>query len=293
MLTAIVPVSEMAGRLHNLENWLYAIHDHNIQVIIVHDYRDSETEKQLLSILGVINSSKTVFLSGVFGSPGAARNAGLVRVDSKFVCFWDSDDLPHPQSILSDLEIYSGDCDILVGQYVRSSGDSKDIRPIKSNDSSARDVAMNPGLWRMVFRRDFISSVKFQKMRMGEDQLFLAEIMALKPRVSFTYTVFYNYFVGHPGQLTQSPAAIIELFDAFREILALRKKTAGREFEFTSIVISRMNFTLARFAVRNKSIFLIFRSLASPRNLITRHPLVQIKCALIVILRLSRSVEHA
>ena len=112
MLTAIVPVSGMAGRLHNLENWLSTIHDLDIQIIIIHDHRDSETERQLLSILGTINSPKIAYLSGAFGSPGAARNAGLERVDSKFVCFWDSDDLPQPQSILSDLEIYSGDCEI-------------------------------------------------------------------------------------------------------------------------------------------------------------------------------------
>lgn len=293
MLTAIVPVSGMAGRLHNLENWLSAIDQIDIQVVIVHDYRDSETERQLLSILEAINSPKIVFLSETFGSPGASRNAGLERVGSKFVCFWDSDDLPLPQSILPDLEIYSEDCDVLVGQYLRRSDHSEDFQPTNSNDSSVRDVAMNPGLWRMIFRKDFISSVKFQKMRMGEDQLFLAEVIALKPRMSFTHTVFYNYFVGHPGQLTQSPTAIIELFDAFREILVLRKKTSGREFEFTSILISRMNFTLTRFGVLNKAKFLTFRSLVSPSNLITRHPLLQIKCASLVILCLFRSAGHA
>lgn len=290
MLTAIVPVSGMAGRLHNLENWLSTIHDLDIQIIIVHDHRDSETERQLLSMLGTINSPKIAYLSGAFGSPGAARNAGLERVDSKFVCFWDSDDLPQPQSILSDLEIYSGDCEILIGQYVRIGNNSKEKRPIKSKDTSVIDVAMNPGLWRMVFRRDFISSVKFQTMRMGEDQLFLAEIIALKPRVSFSHTLFYSYFVGHPGQLTQSPAAITELFDTFHAILALRKKTSGREFEFTSIMILRMNFTLARFAVRNKAILLTLRSVFSTSNLISRHPLLQLKCALFVLMRLARSV---
>jgi len=293
MLTAIVPVSGMAGRLHNFENWLSVIQDLEIVVVIVHDYRDSETEKQLTNILAAADSPKIVFLSGAFGSPGAARNAGLERVDSEFVCFWDSDDLPHPQFILSDLEIYSRDCDVLVGQYVRKSEHSKDIPEFESNDVSLRDVAMNPGLWRMIFRRDLISSTEFRKMRMGEDQLFLVEIIALKPRVTFTDTVFYEYFVGNPGQLTQSPNAIIELFGAFREILVLRKRASGREFEFTSIIISRMNFTLARFAVRNKAICQTLRSIFSPSNLITDHPLLQIKCALFVIVRLTRSAWHA
>lgn len=293
MLTAIVPISEMSGRLHNLKNWLSSIHHLDIQVIIVHDYRDSETERQVLSILSALNSSKIIFLSGTFGSPGAARNAGLERVESKFVCFWDSDDLPLPQSIIPQLETYTEDYDILVGQYVRTSNHTKNMQHLKSKDCSINDVAMNPGLWRMIFRRDFISSVKFKKMHMGEDQLFLAEIMSLKPRMCFTNTLFYKYFVGHPGQLTQSPAAISELIDAFRGILTLRKSTSGIEFEFISIIISRMNFTLARFAFLNKDFFNTFKTLLLPSNLITRHPFVQIKCALFVILRLLRLTVHA
>lgn len=288
MLTAIVPVSDMAGRLQNLENWLSEIHHLDIQVIIVHDFRDSVTEKQLLSILAALNSSKIVFLSGVFGSPGAARNMGLERADSNFVCFWDSDDLPHPQAIISELKTHSSDCDVLVGQYVRSSENSKDRPHTQSQDRSINDIAINPGLWRVIFRRDFVSSVKFKTMRMGEDQLFLAEIMALKPRVSFTLTVFYDYFVGHPGQLTQSPPAIFELFDAYREILTLRKGTSGREFEFNSFIISRMTLTLVKFAVRNKAVFLALKYIFSPSNLITRHPLLQTKCAFTVLMRLAR-----
>jgi glycosyltransferase involved in cell wall biosynthesis len=293
MLTAIVPVSGMAGRLHNLENWLFTIDHLDLQVVIVHDYRDSETEKQLLSILESLNSRKIVFLSGTYGSPGAARNAGLDRADSKFVCFWDSDDLPLPQSIVSDLGTHSEDCDVLVGQYVRCSNHRGDLKPIKSNDSSFQDVAMNPGLWRMVFRRDFISTVRFQKMRMGEDQLFLAEVMSRKPRLSFTNSIFYNYFVGHPGQLTQRQDAIAELLDAFREISFLRKDTSGREFEFSSIIISRMNFTLIKFALHGNTKYVTFRSLMSADNLITHHPVLQIKCASLVIFRISRAAVHA
>jgi glycosyltransferase involved in cell wall biosynthesis len=293
MLTAIVPVSGMAGRLDHLEKWLPTIVHLDIQIVIVHDHRDDETEIQLLAILGAINSSKIVFLSGTFGSPGAARNAGLERVDSEYVCFWDSDDLPYPQAVLSEIEIHSGDFDILVGQYVFSFNDSKDIQHDKAKDFSLRDVAINPGLWRVVFRRDFIMAVKFKKMRMGEDQLFLAEIMTFKPRVSFSSTVFYNYFVGHPAQLTQSPTAIAELSYAFTEMLALREKTSRREFEFTSIMISRMTLTLAKFAIHNNAKYLTFRSIFSSNNLITRHPVLQIKSAFFVILHLARSVKHA
>jgi len=293
MLTAIVPVSGMAGRLHNLENWLSTIQNLDIQVVIVHDYRDSETEKQLISILKSLNSRKIEFLSGTYGSPGAARNVGLEHVATKFVCFWDSDDLPYPQSILSELERHSEDFDLYVGQYVRSSNLPADLNSIKTFDSSLQDIAMNPGLWRMVFARDFISDLRFKTMRMGEDQLFIAEVVSLKPRISFTNRLFYNYFVGHPGQLTRSQDAIIELVYAFREISTLRKETSGKEFEFNSIMISKMSFTLMKFAFSNNVKLVVIKSLLTADNLFTRHPLLQLKSALKVIFRIFKVVRHA
>jgi glycosyltransferase involved in cell wall biosynthesis len=293
MLTAIVPVSGMAGRLQNLESWLSTIQNLDIQVVIVHDFRDSETERQLISILESLNSPKIIFLSGTYGSPGAARNAGLDHVATNFVCFWDSDDLPIPQSIISNLEKCSEDYDVLVGQYVRCSNLPLEKNSVSSLDSSFQDIAMNPGLWRMVFRQDFIASLSFKTMRMGEDQLFIAEVMSLQPRLSFTNTLFYKYFVGHPGQLTRSRDAIIELNDAFREISILRKETSGREFEFNSIMISKMSFTLMKFAIFNDAKFKTFRSLMSVDILVTKHPILQIKCVSKVVFRMFAVTKHA
>jgi glycosyltransferase involved in cell wall biosynthesis len=293
VLTAIVPVSGMADRLDHLEKWLPTILNLDIQIIIVHDYKEGETENQLLAIVKAINSSKIEFLSGIYGSPGAARNAGLARVESEYVCFWDSDDLPHPQAVLSELEIHSGEFDILIGQYSWSFVNSNDVGHKKADDSSLRDVGFNPGLWRMVFRMNFIMPVKFKNMRMGEDQLFLAEVVALKPRLSFTNTVLYKYFMGHPNQLTQSPTAIAELLETFTEIVALRKKTSRIEFEFFSILVSRMRFTIAKFAVRNSAKKLMLITIMSPNSVITRYPILQIKATFFVIWRLARSVKHA
>ncbi len=293
MLTAIVPVSGMAGRLQNLESWLSTIQNLDIQVVIVHDFRDSETERQLISILESLNSPQIIFLSGIYGSPGAARNAGLDHVATNFVCFWDSDDLPIPQSIISILEKCSEDYDVLVGQYVRCSNLPMEKNSVSSLDSSFQDIAMNPGLWRMVFRQDFIASLSFKTMRMGEDQLFIAEVMSLQPRLSFTNTLFYKYFVGHPGQLTRSRDAIIELNDAFREISILRKETSGREFEFNSIMISKMSFTLMKFAIFNDAKFKTFRSLMSVDILVTKHPILQIKCVSKVVFRMFAVTKHA
>ena len=292
MLTAIVPVSGMAGRLGHLKNWLPTILNLDIKVIVVHDYKDGETENQLLAILEAINSSKIILLSGTYGSPGAARNAGLARVDTQYVCFWDSDDLPHPKAVMPELKIHLGKFDILIGQYLWSFFNSKDIEQKTVDDSSLRDVGINPGLWRMVFRTEFIKPVNFKNMRMGEDQVFLAEVVALTPRLSFSRTVFYEYFVGHPGQLTQSPLALSELLDAFTEIVALRTKTSNLEFEFLSILISRMRFTIAKLAVRKNAVKSMLIPLMLPHTIITRHPLLQIKSALFVIWRLVRSFKH-
>ena len=91
-LTVIIPVHKMSGRLHEVRLMIEAATSYN--VIVVHDVGDFETGEQLKEIIDS-NQARTISLiEGNFGSPGAARNAGLRVANSTWVTFWDCDDRP-------------------------------------------------------------------------------------------------------------------------------------------------------------------------------------------------------
>jgi hypothetical protein len=56
----------------------------------------------------------------------------------------------------------------------------------------------------MVFDRKFILGCKFGTSTMGEDQVFLGEVLARGPKIVFDEQFLYSYYKGIPGQLTGS-----------------------------------------------------------------------------------------
>ena len=51
LLTIISPVTLMAGRLNRLSTWLRDIESSDVEVILIHDYRDQATADELIEII--------------------------------------------------------------------------------------------------------------------------------------------------------------------------------------------------------------------------------------------------
>ncbi len=282
MLTAIVPVSDMAGQLQNLKIWLSLIKNLDLKVIIVHDHRDQQTLSELREITSNLMPGKCDLHSGVFGSPGAARNFGLHLAESKYVCFWDSDDLPEPKNICDLLSEQQENFDILVGQFHTIEYSKNEKITQLSQDQSILDIAFKPGIWRMIFLREFLDSHQFKAMKMGEDQLFLAELIKLNPRLVFANEHFYNYVVGRNGQLTSNFESKLELITTYHALLKLRLGTSGYQFEYLSATIFRLWFSLLKMLKFRIQKTRLLRSLVARDLILNRHPLVHIRMFFLV-----------
>jgi hypothetical protein len=77
-------------------------------------------------------------------------------------------------------------------------------------------IALNPGLWRWVVRRDFAKNVKFPELSMGEDQCYIAKLLQNDPKVFFSQKVFYRYRVGSGDSLIGSRLKIGDLIEILR-----------------------------------------------------------------------------
>jgi glycosyltransferase involved in cell wall biosynthesis len=267
----------MAGQLQNLQNWLVLIKNLDLKVIIIHDFRDQQTLNELREVTANLMPGQCDLQSGVFGSPGAARNAGLDIAESKYICFWDSDDLPQPENICDFLRKQQGDFDVLVGQFLTVGYSMNEKKTELSQDKSVLDIALKPGLWRMIFLREFVESHRFKSMKMGEDQLFLAELIKLNPRLVFTYEHFYTYVVGRIGQLTSNSESKLDLIKTYQALLKLRVGTSGYQFEYLSATIIRLWFSLLRMLKFRTGITRLLRSLITPDLILNRHPLLHLR----------------
>jgi hypothetical protein len=242
-LSVIVPVSRMAGRLRELETWLRQSEGLPIEVMIIHDMQDEGTGKDLRILIDRYKSLNIVFLEGHFGSPGAARNEALALDLKKWVCFWDSDDLPHVENVLRAIREADPTDEILIGNYSIINTD-KLTNHFHHNNLDI--VALNPGLWRMVFRSEIIGTLRFAPYRMGEDQLFLVKLNFGSRKVKFSKDIFYSYFRGHPNQLTALVPARKEVSLVLIEICKAIDKNLILRNRFSDTVKGRLFLTLIK-----------------------------------------------
>ena len=247
LLTAVVPIHQMEGKLQNLRSWLS--NTHGIDVVLVHDGSIDATQIELDRIQHDFDLENLILISGNFGSPGISRNAGLEHVKTKFVTFWDSDDLPSPKRYLEMSYLLNTDsADVCIGEYeivnVKQQGISvENISPSHIN----QQVAINPGVWRMVFRKSSIPTNPFTNLLLGEDHIFLQELNFASMKKSILKEKVYTYFYAGNGNLTSNKKFVPQLMQAFKQTNNFRKKAFSKtELEFSSIILLREAITMIK-----------------------------------------------
>lgn len=200
-LSVIIPATNIYVRLETLVRMVNEGLDQNYEIIIVLDNVPKEEERKLLNFFVGRN---LVVVRGNFGSPGIARNAGIHLCSRKWVTFWDSDDFPQPHLIHRVLRDMSSqkEVDIVVGnfEFVNESGELQR----KHTPNNLVTFGVNPGIWRFLFRRNFITEFRFPAQRMGEDLSYLAEILATHPRIAFVQQSIYGYVMNGGDSITST-----------------------------------------------------------------------------------------
>lgn len=247
MLTAVVPIHQMEGKLQNLRSWLAKSQE--IQIVLVNDLSDDSTHVELEEIIENLSSSDIQIVKGHFGSPGASRNKGLELVKTEFVTFWDSDDLPDPVKFIEMCRILkSSGAQVCVGEYeiVNLRNQRVTVKKILLSDVN-QGVAMTPGVWRMVFRSDAIPNQPFSDLRLAEDHIFLQEIKFPTMRKQVFKEKVYTYFYAGENNLTSNRALIPELLPALLRTNQFREVAVSQsEIEFSSILLVREFMTMVK-----------------------------------------------
>jgi glycosyltransferase involved in cell wall biosynthesis len=247
LLSVIVPITRMANRLGTLKKWIQDCQYQNLEIILVHDKRDDETGIELVSIIEENPNLHLSIIEGKFGAPGIARNAGLIKATGKWIVFWDCDDQPNLENvckILQEEEIRKDNrVEVVIGQFSTSRNNIYINKTLRIRDITLMDVALNPGLWRMVFRRNTIKNFRFTDSKMAEDQNFISMIDLPKLRYKFVDIHFYTYHLGVQNQLTSKSEAINDISKAISITLIKLNNCNGESKEFNGMLFIRQVIT--------------------------------------------------
>jgi glycosyltransferase involved in cell wall biosynthesis len=234
VLSVIIPVKNMAGKLSYLQRLLHESIGYSLEIIIVHDIGDAKTGDDLKRIIGDNPEIHIHLIEGYFGGPGQSRNAGLAISTGIWVIFWDSDDLANVKETFNAIGIAEPSIEIIIGSYAHSRiVHGMVMQSELVVNESLETVALKPGLWRWIIRRNLANSSKFGNSRMGEDQLFLARLLPVERNILFFRVAIYEYFQGNQSQLTGDMHAMNEVVDTISQFEIEKFATGTEWFSYT------------------------------------------------------------
>lgn len=260
-LTAVIPVTRLYGKLKNLKATLEQAEGFDIKFIIVHDIQDNRTGPGIDALLKEIQPKNLLLIEGFYGSPGASRNAGLKLVETKWVTFWDGDDVGLARNFCEIVEAASKeDARIAIGSYAITDFNNDKIlqhrRLAANSDMNLHSIAVNPGLWRFAFQVSSLKNIEFKSWKLAEDQDFLIQTEFWKHKYKTFDKVVYRYSLNVQGQLTQKYRSSSELEISIENVFdLLRQKSSPLQTrEFLEIIALRQVISCLKFS-RNPADF--------------------------------------
>jgi glycosyltransferase involved in cell wall biosynthesis len=218
--------------------------DDNLEVIFVHDIQDQSTAAELHAMVARYKFANYQFFEDQYGGPGAARNAGLRISRGQWIIFWDSDDYVFTKEYFEVIKDIGPEVNLIIGNYeVYDVRRGSSVVHLLSESKPLVSLAMNPGIWRMIFRRSAIEDIEFPNLRMAEDQVFICRFLSRSPKIFYTEKVFYRYFIGNESQLTRNTAALKDLSEASKLTLDVLRNPKSSNSTFTAILYERQIIT--------------------------------------------------
>jgi glycosyltransferase involved in cell wall biosynthesis len=280
-LTIIIPVRNMAGKLKPLEESITAALCAGIQVSVIHDKADDQTEIELRRFFAHQDHSQMSLLTGVYNSPGGARNSGILGVKTDWVTFWDSDDRPEVENLVQLYELVEqSSADVGIGDYTEINlSYQSSSRHYRNESQELNSLALAPGIWRMIFRTKLVVESPFQSLLLAEDQIMLSDLQITKRKIVFLNAVVYNYLSGNPESLTGQSRKTGDLVESISHILLnIENQASKNQREFDWIMLAKQALTLLKygnsrgrfFAVRRLLHFLLIAPIRARRTIL-RH----------------------
>lgn len=268
-LSAVIPVGDFIQHKDNITRIIQQATEMGIELIIVIDNQVQSVFMDAVTLFRDLKGCGSV-IQGASGNPGGSRNLGLSRATNNWVTFWDCDDAPDATQV-AEMTSNPGatECDVLIGSYEVQNLLNLEIETHKIETNRWKiDVGLDPGIWRFVFRKDFVANLSFPDLKMGEDQVFLQRVFSRNPHVCVSQLTVYRYKINVPNQLTGEKSNIKSLIEANQ--LALQEyRVLSTKSRIIDAMLIRQLLTLGK---HSSSITTSAKYLSSALYLLVKNP---------------------
>jgi len=263
ILSVIIPVGEMAGRLEQLEFTIKSSQNENIEWILVHDHFDEVTCSEIDALIDRCSPiGKVIRLETEIRGVGNARNTGLLAANGDWICFIDSDDEAEIDQYWNMMLLAEkNDKNFAIGEFARKVGrETTQIERTKSGVKRSEylnEVSKNPGLWRWLIRRERLGLTVFDSVPMGEDLLFIKKLNPKLDEILPFSEMVYTYHCGIPGQATNNEKALRAISSSFRMAVEIDRRSQPQHY-----LSRKITFRLGLSTLKRKPSFFVVRTLA-------------------------------
>ena len=134
--------------------------------------------------------------------------------------------------------------------------------------NSLATLVRNPAFTRFVFRSKEFNSIEFPKIRMAEDQVYLARSQFFDHKIYISDLLLYKYYVNVPSQATKNPISLKELSASLPLIYNLRSLSSSKTQQFIFMLVLKISFTclVRRIDTKNALRYMFLATIYSPLN---------------------------
>lgn len=251
-LSAVVPIFNYEQHKDNIESILISAAANKVEMILVLDSESKKAYEDLILQTKKLNNQHRV-LTVNCGNPGSTRNYGIKWATRDWATFWDCDDYPIAESILESIEEAElNHSDLCIGGYLVEDTSTKSITRVGLEGKSLEtQIGINPGLWRMTFKREFIAGINFPELSMAEDQVYIQRVLNKNPKITYFHGDTYNYRVGVTNQLTANPKKRLDLMRA-HELSSREYDSRIKSRKITSSMLVRQELSILKYLKNSK-----------------------------------------
>lgn len=239
LVTIIIPVYNVEERIAHCLDSVIAQTYHNIEILLIDD-GSTDNSGNICDRYSQKDSRIRVFHKKN-GGVSSARNTGIFQAKGDYICFVDSDDAVKSdmiQEMLDKAIEYNADISCCLLEVIdidgtikpSSSGicgvfNNKDIISVFFSDQFIKDQMYGP--YNKLYKSELLRGKQFRPYKLGEDILFVFEVLLRSKRIYISNKVGYQYLRRTGSAMTSAfSEKKLDYIYAAIEVVELCKKYA-------------------------------------------------------------------